>query len=93
MKPTTQSGTVVPPTRTTGGSLSSGRTGIVVPITITLVLVASALVLGSLFAVAMEVVPMTALSLLVGWVLSIGLIFALPLLVNRAVVAMLERKN
>lgn len=92
MKYATKLRRAAPAVRTRRGRrTASALVSVAVPITAALALVASALVAGVTFVLAMEVVPTTVPTLLAGWAAAVGLTFALPLFVVRAVVAALER--
>lgn len=91
MKLNTQLRQVAPTAHTEHGPDASGLTRFTLPVATLLALVASALLTGATLATAVELVPMTLPTLLAGWVLAVGATFALPLLVVRGVVAVLER--
>ncbi|MFC4450880.1 hypothetical protein [Halorussus aquaticus] len=80
-----------PASRTRRGRIASGVTRFALPVATLLALVASALLTGVTFATVADLLPMPVPLLLGGWVAAIGLTFALPLVVVRAVVALLER--
>ncbi|UPW01456.1 hypothetical protein M0R88_04965 [Halorussus gelatinilyticus] len=84
---------VAPSARTRHGRIAAGLTRFTLPVAALLAFVVSALATGAVFATAVDLVQLTLPVLLVGWVASIGATFALPVLVVRGVVALLERSQ
>lgn len=82
---------VAPAARTRYRPASAQFAGHALPVATALALVLSALLAGGLFVTALSAVPTTVPTLLVGWVVAVGLTFALPLVVVRGVVAVVER--
>ncbi|UPV75382.1 hypothetical protein M0R89_04775 [Halorussus limi] len=82
---------VAPSTRLRRGRIAAGLTRFTLPVATLLAFVVSALVTGAAFATAADLVAVSLPVLLAGWVAAIGATFALPLLVVRGVVALLER--
>ncbi|WP_137284293.1 hypothetical protein [Halorussus salinisoli] len=80
-----------PADRTRRGRIVSGITRFTLPVATLLALVASALLTGAAFAAVAELAPATVPTLLAGWAAAVGLAFALPLVVVRGMVALLER--
>ncbi len=82
---------VTPSARVRPGRIAAGLTRFTLPAATLLAFVVSALATGAAFATAADLVSLTLPVLLVAWVATIGVTFALPLVVVRVVVALLER--
>ena len=93
MRTTTQLRRTASAVHTRSGPVTTGLARLTIPVAGVLALVASAVVTGATFALAMEVLPTTIPTLMAGWAAAIGLTFALPLAVVRVAVAALERMH
>lgn len=91
MKPTKQLRRVAPAPRARGGRTAPQFAGHALPVAAALMFVVSALVVGGTFAAVVAALPPSVPTLLAGWVAAVGLTFALPLVVVRGVIAVVER--